>query len=99
MKAARCILRDLLLDFVVNSNLLAVYNFLYTLAILVLAGNLSLNGYFFEIILLLGSKRYKRLNDLLYFLGSCLGCNDLTLVNQLCYLVAEKRFSKFCFLA
>ena len=44
MQSGRLIFLDLLLNFIVNGNLLAIYNFFYSLTVFVLADNLSSNS-------------------------------------------------------
>ena len=51
MKPAWKILLDLLVNFIVYGNFLAVYNFFDSLAVFVLTGNFCLYGNFFEVIL------------------------------------------------
>ena len=51
-------------ELIVNGNLLAIYNFFYSLAIFVLAGNLSSNGNGLKVIFLLDAQRNDALSDL-----------------------------------
>ena len=86
MKSAGQILFDLLLYFIVNGNLLAVHNFLHSLTVLVLAGNLcgNLNG--LEVILLLHAHSDDAFRDLAHFLGSRFRGNDLSMIEQVGHL-------------
>ncbi len=88
MKTGSGILLDGLLYFIVYGNLLAVYNFFYSLAILVLAGNLSGYGNFLEVILLTDCRSDKSLCDLANFLSLSFGCYDLTICDKSCYLTS-----------
>ena len=80
MKSGRHILLDFLLNFIVNGNFLAVNNFLYSLAVFVLAGNLGcyLNG--LEVVLLLNSQCDQALGDTADFLCTSLSGNDLSMI-------------------
>ncbi len=82
MKLGGKILLDLLLNFFVNGNFLAVLNFLDALAVLVLLCNLC--GYLnvLEIVLFLNCKSDKTFNDLLNFFSLGFGGDDLAVLNK-----------------
>ena len=80
MQSGRIVLLDGLLYFIVYGNLLAVYNFLYILAIFILTSNLSGNGNSLVIILFLDSKCNQTLCNLLNFFCSSLGGYNLAVV-------------------
>ena len=88
MKSAGLVLFDLLLNFIVNSNFLTVNDFFYSLAVLFLAGNLSCNCNFVEVLSLSYSHGDKSLSNLadLFCLSFC--CNDLAVADQRSYLVS-----------
>ena len=67
---------------------LLVNDLLYTLAVLVLAGNLGGNFNSFEVILLFYCKSDQSINDLLYFLSLSFGGNDLAVVDHCSYLIS-----------
>ena len=95
MQAAGLILFDLLGHFIINSDFLAVDDFLDPLAFRVLAGNLGIDSDNVKIILFLGSQCDHRLYDLSDFLGARLSGNDLAVIQQSGYLVAEQCLSEF----
>ena len=80
MKSGRHILLDLLLNFIVNGYFLSVNNLFDSLAVFVLAGNLGCNLYSLEVIFFLHCQSDDALSDLLYFFGSCLSGNDLSMI-------------------
>ena len=82
MQSGRLIFLDLLLNFIVNGNLLAIYNFFYSLAVFVLAGNLSSNGNGIEVIFLLDAQRNDALSDLTDFFCLSFSGNVFTSVQQ-----------------
>ena len=89
MKPAWKILLDLLVNFIVYGNFLAVYNFFDSLAVFVLTGNFCLYGNFFEVILFFYSLCNKAFCNLAYFFCLCLCGNDSAIVDQRCYLVSK----------
>ena len=99
MQTAGSILGDLLLNFVVNSDFLAVDYFFDALAVFVLAGNFCIDSDSLKIVALFNSQSDHRLNDLADFLGACLGSGDLSVIDQSCDLVAEQGLSELGLLA
>ena len=80
MKTRRSVFFDLLVYFVKYSYFLAVLNFRYSLAVLILADNFGFYRYFFEIIFFFDcqSDQVLRLSADLFCLGFC--CNDLSII-------------------
>ena len=80
MQSGRHILLDLFLHAVVHGNLPAVYHFLDSLAVLILAGYLGGNLDVLKIVLLFDSHRDQSLCNLADFLRSRFRGNDLSVV-------------------
>lgn len=92
MQSGRLIFLDLLLNFIVNGNLLAIYNFFYSLAVFVLAGNLSSNSNGIEVIFLLDAQRNDALSDLTDFFCLSFSGNDLPLYSRLVTWLLNRAF-------
>ena len=80
MKSGRLVLLDFLLNFIVNSYFLAVYNFFYSLAVCVLASNLSSNFNSLEVIFLFYCQSDQTLSNFADLFCSCLSSNDLSMI-------------------
>ena len=93
MEPGRLIFLDLLLNLIVNRNFLAVNDFFYSLAVLVLAGNLSshLNGLI--VVFLSYGHGDQALGNLADFLSPCLCSNDTPIVQKGGNLISQKRLS------
>ena len=89
MKSGRIVLLDLLVYLIVHGYLLAINNLFHSLAVGGLAGNLGLNSYSLEVVLLLNSQSDQALRNLADLLCSRLGGNDSAVVQQSGYLVSD----------
>lgn len=85
--------RKVFLDFLVHclelGNFLSVNHFFYSLSVFVLYRNLRGNGNCLVIVFFLSSKCDKTVNNLLYFLCSCLCGNDFAIIDERCYLISK----------
>ena len=89
MQTRRHILLDCLVYFIIYGYFLAVYDFLYALSVSILAGNFSLYGYFLIVVFLFYSQSDELLCPFTDLFCSCLCCNDLSVIDQLCYLISQ----------
>ena len=80
MQPGRQILLDFLLNFIVNSNPLAVNNFLDPLAVFVLAGNLGSNLNGLKVIFLLHGHCNQAFCNLADFFCPGLSCPDMSMI-------------------
>ena len=93
VQSGRSIFSDFFLNFIVYSNFLTVYNFFYSLAVFIFAGNFCHYCYFIEIIFLFHSQRDKTFCCFTDFFCFRLSCNDLYVVKQSSYLISDQCFS------
>ena len=80
MKTGWLIFLDGLFNFIVYGNFLSVYNFFYSLAIFVFAGNFCCYSNFFKVIFFFYSQCDQTFRDLTDFFCLCFCCNDLTII-------------------
>ena len=70
------------------SFLFAVYNFFYSLAVSIFAGNLCCYGNSLKVIFLTYSHSDQAFRDLADFLSFGFCCDDLSVIQKICYLIS-----------